>query len=327
MADLEAWGAAGSKYNIHEETLSAFRRMQDMGLGLVFNETMTPEDLRARALRRSEVLGGHVDFVGSETELIVPSAGNDDGVPVSVYRPAHVSPDPVILIYFHGGGLVTSSRNVYVTMVKTLAKRAQCIAVNVEYRLAPEHKAPAAFDDCRSVTRWVLANKKLVGGEEGSPVGIGGDSAGGHLAASISHDVPELAFQILVYPYTDLTFSAPSLSEFVDTPGLNLNSMHWFMSQYLSSESQKTDPVVSPYHRTTFSPLLPPALCILAELDPLRDDGLAYCKKLEGAGVPTQVLLVKGAAHGFFNLPAHYKELTKEPYAKCVEFLTQFQKA
>ncbi|KAK7103851.1 ethyl acetate hydrolase-like [Littorina saxatilis] len=325
MASLEAWGEAGKKYEVHEETLSYFRRSAEISAKTY--EEMAPEELRAMSLRKGEVFAGHVDFDGSAKEIIVPATeGNEDGVPVSVYKPRDVSRVPAILVYFHGGGHVTSSRTSYATLLKTLAKRAQCVVVSVEYRLAPEHKLPAGFNDCRDVTRWVLRKKALVGGEEESQVGVGGDSAGGHLASSISHDVKGLAFQLLVYPHTDMTLSTPSYAEFATTPGLSTSTVHWFMDKYLASDAQRTDPVVSPYHRPSFTGL-PPALCILAQLDPLRDDGLAYCEKLKKAGVPTEVLMVKGAPHVFFHLPGHFKELTKEPYERSVQFLKKFQPA
>nr|KAG5704451.1 hypothetical protein BaRGS_024306 [Batillaria attramentaria] len=163
-----------------------------------------------------------------------------------VYKPADVSRVPAIWVYFHGGGLVVGSRNSYAPMLKLLASRARCMVVNVEYRLAPEHKAPAAFDDCRAATRWVLQNKTRIGGDAGSQVGIGGDSGGGHLATSVSHDVKGLAFQILVYPITDLSLRAPSYAEFESTPGLNTDLVRWFCGQFLVDESQKKNPVLSP---------------------------------------------------------------------------------
>ncbi|KAK7490765.1 hypothetical protein BaRGS_00017994 [Batillaria attramentaria] len=289
MSSLADWGEAGKKYTIHPATLSFFEKTKT--LGLRGYEECSLEEFRASALRRTELFAGHADFTGSDIEYIVPCEGNEAGVAVSVYKPADVSRVPAIWIYFHGGGLVIGSRNF----------RARCIVVNVEYRLAPEHKAPAAFDDCRAVARWVLQNKTLIGGGAESQVGIGGDSAGGQLTACVSQDVKGLAFQILVYPVTDLSLTAPSYAEFYDTPGLNTKSMECFKG-------------------------LPPALVIIAELDPLRDDGLAYAEKLKEAGVPTEFLLVRGAAHAFFHMHGHFKQITKEPYDRVVEFLNRFQK-
>ncbi|KAK7103847.1 uncharacterized protein [Littorina saxatilis] len=325
MGDLEAWGEAGKRYEIHEETLSCFTKLDELGTKPFEDGSLTPEEVRAQFLRVSEVIGGLPDFEGSERQFIVPSqSGNEEGVPVSVYKPKDLSSVPAIWIYFHGGGLVICSRNTHSTMLKILARRARCIVVNVDYRLAPEHKAPAAFDDCRDVSRWVLRNKVLLGGHADSSVGVGGDSCGGHLAASITHDVTDLTFQILVYPLTDLTLSSKSAKEFEDTPGFNNAKMKWFMGHFLANEGQKTDPVVSPYHRPSFTGL-PPALCILAQLDPLRDDGLAYSKKLKDAGVPTDVLVVKGAPHMFYQMPAHFQQLNKEAFKKTVDFIQQFQ--
>nr|KAG5702352.1 hypothetical protein BaRGS_002134 [Batillaria attramentaria] len=257
MSSLADWGEAGKKYTIHPATLSFFEKTKT--LGLRGYEECSLEEFRASALRRTELFAGHADFTGSDIEYIVPCEGNE--------------------------------------------------VVNVEYRLAPEHKAPAAFDDCRAVARWVLQNKTLIGhttaegGGAESQVGIGGDSAGGQLTACVSQDVKGLAFQILVYPVTDLSLTAPSYAEFYDTPGLNTKSMEWFIKQFLANEDQRKDPVVCPCLRPSFKGL-PPALVIIAELDPLRDDGLAYAEKLKEAGVPTELLLVRGAAHAFFHMHA-----------------------
>ncbi|KAK7103850.1 hypothetical protein V1264_018666 [Littorina saxatilis] len=318
MADSEVWGEVARRYEIHEETLSYFRRLQ--GIEVKPYGAISPEEIRAHSLRRSEVFAGLADFEGSEREFLVPSeSGNQAGVPISVYKPSDCSRVPAILVYFHGGGLVASSRITHSTLLKIIARRARCIVVNVEFRLAPEHKVPAAFNDSRDVTRWVLHNKVLVGGHADSCVGLGGDSCGGQLTASITHDVMGLDFQILVYPLTDLSLSTKSYEEFADTAALK-----WVIGLFLANEGQRTDPVVSPYHRPSFTGL-PPALCILAQLDPLRDDGLAYCNKLKEAGVPTEVMLVEGAPHNFFSLPAHFQQLTKEAYTKTVEFIQRFQ--
>ncbi|PVD26540.1 hypothetical protein C0Q70_14217 [Pomacea canaliculata] len=296
MGDLEAWGQVASRYTIHQETLTYFRRLK--GLGFKRAEEQTPEELRAFSLRRSELFGGHVDFCGSEIEYFASSLNSQIRVPVTVYKSFDVSQVPAILVFFHGGGLVSSSRCAYATTFKKLAKCARCLVVGVEYRLAPEDRVPAAFHDCRCATEWILGNKELVGGHPDS--------------------------KIAIYPFTDLTLSAPSYSEFVDTPGLNTNTIKWFMKQFLENEDQVTDPVVSPYFRPSFIGL-PPALVILAELDPIRDDGLAYAKKMQEAGVPTDILVVHGAPHVFFHLPGHFKELCREPYEKIVEFVQRFQ--
>lgn len=326
MGDLEQWGEVAKKYDIHQETLAYFRTCAELGLKPY--DEMTPEEMRGVTLRRSEYFGGHADFEGSEKQFVVPSQTNPAGVPMSVYKPSISGSVPAIWVYFHGGGLATGSRNSYAPALKVLASRAVCLVVNVEYRLAPENKAPAAFDDCRCVTQWVVDNKVLIGGHHESAVGVGGDSAGGQLAASVAHDVRSLDFQVLVYPFTDGLCSLPSFAEFASTPGLNQKSIDWFMGNFIADESQKRDPVVFATNRPNSSFVgLPPALCILAQLDPLRDDGIEYCQKMKEAGVAVETLLVKGAPHVFFHLMAHFKELTKEAHDRCVTFLKQFQKS
>ncbi|KAK7493485.1 hypothetical protein BaRGS_00015196 [Batillaria attramentaria] len=343
-----AWGEACTKYTIHEETLSYFRKLK--ALGTKAYEDSSPEEIRGQLLRRADLFAGCANFTGSEQEYTVPGEENKGASEwhrlriISSYfiyegvrcteeeeqgyylRPADVCRVPTILVYFHGGGLVAGSRNIPQPFLKNLASRARCMVVNVEYRLAPEHKAPAAFDDCRAATRWVLQNKTRIGGHVDSQVGVAGDSAGGQLAASITHDVTGLAFQILVYPVTDVSQNTPSYREFVKTPGLNAVGMRWYIQHFLANEGQKTDPVICPLLRPSASfKGLPPALCILAELDPLRDEGQAYFEKLDAAGVSTEILLVKGAPHAFFLLSGHFKQITKAPHQKVQEFVKRFQ--
>ena len=176
--------------------------------------------------------------------------------------------------------------------------------VNVDYRLAPEHPYPAAPDDCIAVTRWVLEHASEFGGDP-ALVAVGGDSAGGNLSVVVANEVPGLAFQLLVYPVTDLTMSMPSYEENADGYLLTKAGMEWFIDHYLSGGGDPKDPRVSPDHvddAVIAAALL--ALVITAELDPLRDEGEAYADRLAAAGVATIKTRYDGQIHAFFALPA-----------------------
>ncbi|MFZ9628608.1 MAG: alpha/beta hydrolase, partial [Ilumatobacteraceae bacterium] len=168
------------------------------------------------------------------------------GVPCIVVTPHGTGPFPV-LVWIHGGGWVIGSAEESVATCRTLAAGAGCIVVSVGYRLAPEHPAPAAVDDCLAVTGWLLEHASELGGD-GSRVAVGGDSAGGNLSALTALEFgPRLRLQLLVYPAVDLTLSHPSITENAEGYLLTKAGMQWFVGHYLSgSGMQATDPRLSP---------------------------------------------------------------------------------
>jgi acetyl esterase len=178
----------------------------------------------------------------------------------------------------------------------------------VDYRLAPEHPWPAAADDCYAVTVWAAANAGPLGAD-GSRLAVSGDSAGGNLAAVVAQMArdrrgPAIAFQLLVYPVTDLSparTTYPSQQANGEGYFLTLRDMEWFRAQYLPADSDGSDPTVSPMCAGDLSGL-PPALIITAEFDPLRDEGEAYGRRLSEAGVATTVRRFEGMFHGFFSM-------------------------
>jgi acetyl esterase len=208
-------------------------------------------------------------------------------------------------VYFHGGGWVTGNVDAYDPTCRSLANAAGCVVVSVDYRLAPEHKFPAAPEDCYAAVQWVAASAAEFGGDP-SRLAVGGDSAGGNLAAVVSHMArdrggPPLAFQLLVYPVTDHHFGTVSYQQNGDGYLLTRDSMVWFWNHYLEKEADGTSPLASPLRCTNLANL-PPAFVITAEFDPLRDEGEAYGKCLTSAGVATTVKRYDGMIHGFFSL-------------------------
>ncbi|MEE4380705.1 MAG: alpha/beta hydrolase [Pseudomonadales bacterium] len=238
--------------------------------------------------------------VGSVEDRTIPGPGGE--LPVRIYRPAGDGPFPVHL-FFHGGGWVIGDLDTHDADCRELCRGAGCIVVAVHYRLAPEHPFPAAPEDCYAATAWAAAHAEALGGRPG-PVTIGGDSAGGNLAAVVAllardRGGPEIALQLLVYPVTDAAMDTPSYRENGEGYLLTFDSMRWFWDHYCPAE-QRSDPRASPLRAEDLSGL-PPAVVLTAEYDPLRDEGLAYAERLRAAGVPVEYRCFDGLIHGFFS--------------------------
>ena len=225
------------------------------------------------------------------------------GVPCVVITPIGAGPHPVI-VWFHGGGWALGSADQSIPVTRDLAAAAGCVVVSVDYRLAPEHPAPAAMVDCSAVTAWVIEH----GAEEGwdsSRVAVGGDSAGGNLAALVAQEQADaLRAQLLVYPATDLTRSSPSHVENGEGFVLTARVIDWFVKNYLGGTGiDPADPTVSP---AAASPRrlgrTARASIITAGYDPLRDEGRAYAEALRSAGVTVDHREWEGQFHPFFNL-------------------------
>ena len=225
------------------------------------------------------------------------------GVPCVVITPIGAGPHPVI-VWFHGGGWALGSADQSIPVTRDLAAAAGCVVVSVDYRLAPEHPAPAAMVDCSAVTAWVIEH----GAEEGwdsSRVAVGGDSAGGNLAALVAQEQADaLRAQLLVYPATDLTRSSPSHVENGEGFVLTARVIDWFVKNYLGGTGiDPDDPSVSP---AVASPRrlgrTARASIITAGYDPLRDEGRAYAEALRSAGVTVDHREWEGQFHPFFNL-------------------------
>lgn len=181
-----------------------------------------------------------------------------------------------------------------------------CVVVSVDYRLAPEHKFPTPFEDCLTATMWAMANAEALGSRP-DLIAVGGDSAGGNLAAAVSlaqDDLPQpLAFQLLVYPATDFAYSTRSYEVNGQGMFLETSSMRWFWNHYIDNTDLSGYNIFASPLRARLSADLPPALVITAQFDPLRDEGEAYAAALEEAGVETTLIRYDGVIHGFFGMP------------------------
>ena len=226
-------------------------------------------------------------------------------IPVRVYTPEGHAPFPV-LVYFHGGGWVIGSLETHDGLCRHLANAAGAVVVSVDYRLAPEHPFPASGEDAYAATRWVAANAAVIGGDA-KRIAVGGDSAGGNLAAVVSlmardRGGPPLVFQLLVYPVTDVP-SAKTASYRENAEGyfLTAKMMHWFWDHYCGKNPDLSDPYLCPLRAKDLK-RLPPALVVTAEFDPLRDEGEAYAARLREAGSQAHVKRYAGMIHGFFGM-------------------------
>jgi len=304
---------------LHDESRNFINAVQER-----YEQMATIEEARESCCASSKFGAVDVDFAGRRDEYFIPSAEVKNGVPAYVYVPEKVEANPPIVVYYHGGGNVVGERVNVESTCKILAKGAKCIYVNVEYRLAPEHKFPAGLNDACDVAKWVLENRKKIGGGPQSKVGVSGDSAGGQLAASVAHDVPGVSFQILIYPHVSARGdrSLPSFQEYKNGPILQHELMDWF-ENLMSDVSEWRNPRFANLLRDRFD-YLPPCLFIVAQCDPLRDDSYEYAKKLTKVGVYNELHLAEGAIHAFYTLPAIFPKLCEAAYDRTIEFIKKW---
>ena len=223
-------------------------------------------------------------------------------IPCRLYRPS-ANTDLGLLVFFHGGGWVIGDLNSHDGVCRSLANKSGHAVLSVDYRLAPEHKFPAAFDDCVAAVKWAFEHSKALG-IDNSRMAVGGDSAGGNLAAAVAlAEVVPLKFQMLIYPAVDMRMESPSISENANAPILTKAVMAWFVAHYINGDADKSNISASPMLASDEQlKKMPPAIVITAQFDPLRDEGEAYGKRLVENGVSTTITRYNGAFHGFFNM-------------------------
>ena len=264
--------------------------------------TLTPTQAR-EMMRSMAALSSEPEAVANVENLKIPGPGGQ--IPLRIYTPGGDSPFP-ILVFFHGGGFVLCDLDTHDNLCRSLANRACCVVVSVDYRLAPEHKFPAAVEDAYAATQWVANNAHRINGDP-ARIAVGGDSAGGNLATVVAvmardRNGPGLIYQLLIYPPTDVSSAnTDSHRNYEDGYFLAKGDGEWFCDQYLNCEEDRLNPLVSPLLTPDLSSL-PPALVITAEFDALRDGGESYAKRLKKAGVSVKCTRYKGMIHGFMSM-------------------------
>ncbi len=260
--------------------------------------SLTPEQARA-GFAGLAALQGAPEAVTSSEDRRIPGPGGE--IPVRIYRPSVATGLPAV-VYFHGGGWVIMDVETHDGVCRALANATGAVVISVDYRLAPEHRYPAAADDCFAATKWLAGNAASLG-IDASRIAVAGDSAGGNLAAVVAQMArdqggPALVYQVLHCPVTNLDYSTPSYTENAEGYMLTRESMVWFWNHYLERPEQGKEAKASPLLGNTAN--LPPALVQTGEFDPLRDEGAAYAKKLEAAGVPVTYHQYDGLIHDSF---------------------------
>lgn len=256
------------------------------------------EQARAFHVADAAALNGPPAPVAAVADRRVPGPAGE--LPVRVYTPEGEPPFPIV-VFFHGGGWVVGTLDTYDPLCRALAAATPAVVVSVDYRLAPEHRWPAAVEDAYAATEWASRNAAALGGVQ-HRLAVAGDSAGGNLAAVVALGArdrggPAIAFQLLVYPVLDAAGDTASWRQYADGYHLTADGMRWYWDHYLGG-ADGAAPDASPL-RAAFVGGLPPALVIGAEYDILRDEGEAYAARLAEAGVDASASRHAGVVHGF----------------------------
>jgi acetyl esterase len=259
--------------------------------------------LEAKSSKAKQLVNGPIIPVSKTTDHDIPSRAGQ--IPIRIYFPNEKKQLP-ILTYFHGGGFVIYGLDSHDHVCRRLCRDNEAIVVAVDYRLAPEHKFPAAPEDAYDALLWVSGNASSIGGNP-NKLAVVGDSAGGNLAAVVSQmakdqNGPTIAAQVLVYPVVDARMGHPSIKENGKGNILTEDLMRWFLDHYKNSDADILNPYMSPLLAKDFSNL-PPALVQVAGLDPLRDEGKDYAEHLKAAGNQVQLTTYQGLTHSFFSMP------------------------
>jgi acetyl esterase len=256
------------------------------------------EQARAFHVADAGALNGPPAAVATVADRLVPGPAGE--LPVRVYTPEGSPPFPIV-VFFHGGGWVVGTLDTYDPLCRALAAATPAVVVSVGYRLAPEHRWPAAVEDAYAATEWASRNAAALGGAQ-HRLAVAGDSAGGNLAAVVALGArdrggPAIAFQLLVYPALDAAGDTASWREYAEGYHLTADGMRWYWDHYLGG-ADGAAPDASPL-RAAFVGDLPPALVIGAEYDVLRDEGEAYAARLAQAGIDATASRHPGVVHGF----------------------------
>jgi acetyl esterase len=283
---------------------AVFRAFQDAGRPAY--ESVSPAEAREFYLQARFVSNPEPPELQSIEPLAIPSPAGS--IPARVYTPVKLRKANDLapcLVFFHGGGWVIGNLDSHDVVCRKLADEGQLIVISVDYRLAPEHKFPAAVDDAVAATTWIAGHAKQLG-IDASRLMIGGDSAGGNLAALVAISArdgngPAIAGQVLIYPAVDFAMKHASHREPETSVLLTHSVIKWFTGLYLNSATDGNDWRASPARATTLAGL-PPAYVLTAGADPLRDEGDEYAERLRQAGVAVTYRHFPGQFHGFFTM-------------------------
>ena len=269
---------------------------------------------------RAPSLAGEIEDVAHVEDGRLPGPGG----PISfrLYSPA---PDRTLpaLLYIHGGGWVVGDLDTHDSVCRALARRAVCVVLALDYRLAPEDPFPAAVEDAWAGLSWLADHATDLGADAGR-IAVGGDSSGGNLSAVLAQRSrdrggPKLVAQVLIYPVTDCDFDTDSYRDAATGYGLTRESMLWYWNQYLPDESKRVSPDASPLRAPDLSEL-PPALVITCKLDPLASEGAAYAEALRSAGVRVEHIIESDMIHGYIRMGGVVSRARKS-WDDCARFL------
>jgi len=260
------------------------------------------------------------------TDRAIPGPAGD--IPVRIFRPASAGQLPC-LVYYHGGGWVTGSLDSTDMRCRVVAEWTPCVVISVDYRMAPEYPFPAAVDDSYAAAQWATANAAAYRIDP-ARIGVGGDSAGGNLAAAVALKARDeglhLALQYLCYPVTNPLADSASRREFATGHGLTQASMDWYERQYLPDPTLAEHPHAAPLRAPDLTGL-PPAIIAIPGNDVLRDEGLAYAERLKAAGVAVELHEYPGLIHGFFGQPGESDAAKHATVDSCKALRDAFARA
>ncbi|GJM14492.1 MAG: acetylhydrolase [Pseudohongiella sp.] len=285
-------------------------------------EEVSPEQARIMYDKASEVLKGPNPDMHSIEESSAPGVAGD--IPLRIYRP-NAKRDLPLLVFYHGGGYVIGSLDSHDIVCRGISLQAECVVIAVDYRLAPEHKYPAAVEDAWSALEWIAQNSDSLG-FDAARIAVGGDSAGGNLATVVSlmardKGLPSLCLQLLIYPGTDLECGYPSHDSFGSDYRLTKSLIGWFMDNYFTPDDNRSHWQASPMNATDHSNV-PPAFVLSAGFDPLQDEEFAYSEKLRQAGISVEHSHYEGMIHGFITMPG-VLDKANEAISECARQLRE----
>jgi acetyl esterase len=281
--------------------------------------TLSVEEARAADLAAVRASGGAAEPVARVVDHWIPGPGG--AISIRCYHPGGSDPGPV-LVYFFGGGWTLGTIETSDGVCRALANASGCVTIAVGYRLAPEHKFPAAVEDCYAAIRWISGH----GGELGADVtrlAVAGDSSGGNLAAVTSllardRGGPRLTCQVLIYPNTNHDPNPPTVPGDIAVP-FDERSVRWYWGHYLADPADGASPLASPLRAPDLGGL-PSTLVITAEYDPLRAEGELYAHRLADAGVDVELTRYAGMIHGFFTMLGEL-DASRDAVAQAAAFL------